>query len=489
METKTVKGNESETIIVIVAVAIIVLFIIAGNYYNTHKYKINQIIIGCIRMQLAVTSFVSQYDETLSKNLKNIEPDELSVKQLWALTSYAGKRLRWLIVPLSLFIGAIIYFKFGKVQRYRRTMDMQMLLKNNVKIFPELAPIVNRKRPITDEPMDEGLWKTARSPIQFALENGLIIDDEGHIVQWHEMIGSNGIAKEGVKALRMKRGLVLDLAKAEYIFATQLGNVFEGPQKLKPHQKALAAALLAYAHSDRAAGISMLNQLSVSFREPAKPEYSKRDLKYHQKLIAAALLVYIHSDKATGIIALSQTFLLLSEPLQNEFAAKRMSRRMVILAALLIYAYSDRTAGIRMLCQLLPLNAPQLNESKDGFVIDTSGADELLRRYSTDHKKLKQHACYTNCWMSALLEFARGKGVIACSKFIWLRPADRILWYALNQCGRRVAWCEAAGVRAHLQVEDDQGKAITTPQVEGAVMALEESLFQSGYIYLKDSKD
>ncbi len=48
-----------------------------------------------------------------------------------------------------------------------------------------------------------------------------------------------------------------------------------------------------------------------------------------------------------------------------------------------------------------------------------------------------------------LLIYAKRKGVLASSQFIWLRPYDRTLWYALNQIGGKATWAEAAGPWAH----------------------------------------
>jgi len=38
-------------------------------------------------------------------------------------------------------------------------------------------------------------------------------------------------------------------------------------------------------------------------------------------------------------------------------------------------------------------------------------------------------------------------------------------------------------VRAHMQAEARQGRAIETPRVESAIIALEDSLVKSGYIF------
>jgi hypothetical protein len=392
------RDTSDQTLLVGIIAALLVMFM-AGFFYNTHKRRINGFFVQYISVQLAAIAPFSDHAATIKGNLNATDPEDISMADIWALAGYAGKRLRWVVLPLTLILAYLVYFSFGRVEQFKRKFTMEALLKNNIKLFPEIAPIVNRPNPITEEPLDSGPWRTARTPLQFALENGLIIDQNRKPVPINKMIGVDGLPLADATILRLEKGLFLDLPRAEHVFVSQLGDVFEGPDKLKPHQKAFAAALLAYAHSDRKAGIEMLNQLSMSFLEtPPK-------------------------------------------------------------------------------------------SSKDVFTIDMSGADALLEKYSADHRELNRHASYTNCWMSALLEFARGKGVIACSMFIWLRPIDRTLWYALNQCGRRVAWPEAAGVRAHMQAEEEKAHMINTPEVEGAVLSLEQHLIEAGHLFMGSSME
>ena len=82
----------------------------------------------------------------------------------------------------------------------------------------------------------------------------------------------------------------------------------------------------------------------------------------------------------------------------------------------------------------------------------------------------------------ALLGEARKKGVLATSQFIWLRPLDRPLWYALNQCGGRAAWTEALAAWAHFQAEEHAGKTLSAPHIDAAVESLKNSLESQGWL-------
>ena len=99
-----------------------------------------------------------------------------------------------------------------------------------------------------------------------------------------------------------------------------------------------------------------------------------------------------------------------------------------------------------------------------------------------NEKCLSIHAAYELPWFMALLNRARQKGVLASSQFLWLRPLDRPLWYALNQCGGRAAWAEGFAPWAHYQAEEKAGKALSEPHVRPAVASLRQALAAQGWL-------
>ena len=76
---------------------------------------------------------------------------------------------------------------------------------------------------------------------------------------------------------------------------------------------------------------------------------------------------------------------------------------------------------------------------------------------------------------SALVEIwnsgRKGGGVLAPARFLWLKPEDRSLWYAIQTFGGNPV-VEAAGIRAHHLAEQQYGFALVTPHVRFAVNAL-----------------
>lgn len=107
---------------------------------------------------------------------------------------------------------------------------------------------------------------------------------------------------------------------------------------------------------------------------------------------------------------------------------------------------------------------------------DTKGTDELLKAYA-DKPAIKQilllHTHQINV-MVATLTAARKKGRLMHANFLWLKPVNRTLWYALCGQGGQSPYWEAAGAWAHAEIEVLMGRKITVPMVAGAVEALRQ---------------
>jgi len=95
---------------------------------------------------------------------------------------------------------------------------------------------------------------------------------------------------------------------------------------------------------------------------------------------------------------------------------------------------------------------------------------------------LARHTAFELPWFMALLTRARKKGVLASSQFLWLRPLDRPLWYALHQCGGRAAWAEGFAAWAHFVAEEKAGKTLNAPNLAPAVTALRDALSAQGWL-------
>ena len=109
---------------------------------------------------------------------------------------------------------------------------------------------------------------------------------------------------------------------------------------------------------------------------------------------------------------------------------------------------------------------------------DFSSGLALFEKYK-DHPEInaimKKHA-YVTTALSALFTAAKSKGVIVTQYFIWLKPMNRTLYYALNNVGRQVSFTECAGVFDHYQHETKLGRPMVKVFVDEAVRGLSDAL-------------
>lgn len=119
--------------------------------------------------------------------------------------------------------------------------------------------------------------------------------------------------------------------------------------------------------------------------------------------------------------------------------------RRALAVAFLAYAGGDKKGCVALL-DAVSLSYREENEQASCPLLEDDDFTNKLKKQWERHasvlneKCLSIHASYELPWFMALLYRARQKGVLASSQFLWLRPLDRPLWYALNQCGGRAAW-------------------------------------------------
>jgi len=129
----------------------------------------------------------------------------------------------------------------------------------------------------------------------------------------------------------------------------------------------------------------------------------------------------------------------------------------------------------------------QFASSAGGGKPNFSGIDEAIQKQIHTpliQEVISRHA-YQYTVMAAMLELARGDGVLSSSDFLWLKPIDRPLWFMLNNTGRQVAFTEVAGAFAHFRAEKLLKRKLTQPLVNEAVTALDLAL--KDIIYTRDA--
>ena len=373
-------------------VAILLILVVIPAIYVAKAGYINGLLLSLAKMQLKAFVPFSEEAHIAWAHISELDPATLTWEQMQGVLRYTGKWVRWPLALLLVLIGAVAIF-MGRTRGLVRRLNMESLLRNNAESFACLRPVVGRgKYLLSPDSYDSGLWRVARTPVQFALEHGLLLDGQGMPFKPEQAL-RKGMASVHLPAYGNAR---LDEAKTLAVLRSQLGNSYTGFEGLSPCRRAVSSAFLAYAGGDKQECVGILDAVSISYAE-------KRG-----KAVCSVLE-------------------------RNDFAQR------------LLTAW----------------------EQHQEILLETS---------------LARHSVYELPWFMALLTRARRKGVLAGSQFLWLRPLDRPLWYALNQCGGRVAWAEGFAAWAHYVAEEKAGKVLHEPHIAPAVVSLRDALAAQGWL-------
>ena len=371
---------------------LILVFVVLPALYIAHADSVNRPLLALAKAQIQVFTLFFDEAQTAWTRIAEADPASLSWETMQKVLHYTGSWIRWPFALLLVLFGVAATF-MGRVGGLVRRFNMESLLRNNAESFPCLRPVVGRgKYLLSPESYDSGPWKIARTPAQFALENELLLNEQGKPFSPEQAL-KNGLPSTELSAWGNAR---LDEKKALAVLTEQLGKSFEGYECFSPCRRALAVAFLAYANGDKKGCVSMLDMVSSSYNE--------------------------------------------------------------------------------------------IDGNVDCPVLTDTAFEKRLKKAWARHKdvlsekNMASHAAYELPWFMALLYRARQKGVLASSQFLWLRPMDRPLWYALNQCGGRAAWAEGFAAWAHYTAEEQEGKALTEPHVAPAVASLKEALSAQGWL-------
>lgn len=151
---------------------------------------------------------------------------------------------------MFLFVGLPLLWLLKKVayanpgQRFKRRLGATTLIKVQAHEWPWVLP--SMKLDLVKEPIDKGAWAMSRNPVEFC------------------------------KHYRLLSGKAVDEERAEKLFASQLGKLWEGPERLNSYQKALFACFIAQLcrnKDDPGGSRDSLRQLSIGMSE-GKPDFS-----------------------------------------------------------------------------------------------------------------------------------------------------------------------------------------------------------------------
>ncbi len=225
------------------------IFATVGVVWALYK---KHMVAAYLKLKLLEISLISYFTNTLDDVHSVIlitDPSTVSLQDLMQIGGAVGNYLRIPFVVLIVILAALVYFG-NSTRVFKRAYQMRDLAQLEKINWPQITPVVNLDLINTD--IDKGPWAMALTPMQFCKRYNLI--DE-----------RRRPAKEG--AMRKERDqleAVLRRGAATRIFTVQLGQLWQGLDKLPLHVRALFAAFAARINSDGKACADLLAKISAS---------------------------------------------------------------------------------------------------------------------------------------------------------------------------------------------------------------------------------
>jgi len=258
--------------VIVFGIAFLFLVVGIGFFYHAHQSGINGAIVGLERDMLLPFTLVSHKARHVYVMLGRYDPGSFTFGQVVNQVAFVGGYWRWILAPATLLLAVPTFLYARRIEKYRRVFDMHSLLGARARTVASIAPVANRERPIFFEPMDEGPWRTARTHLQFALENKLILESGKPVDPKLFLVGGNGrwnqkspLWRKGGERRRAEMRFARQ--RATRIFENQLGGPYKGMLAMPPEYKGLCAAFLLCGHGEKRAGKEFLARMSWSFDE------------------------------------------------------------------------------------------------------------------------------------------------------------------------------------------------------------------------------
>lgn len=345
--------------------------------------------------------YIDQYNR-VATHINQLGLRSLTAHNAKIVYTFLGQTYYFTLLPVVLF-AAWWLWRHPVVMRYTGMLSLDALIQRNLVLYPHIRPAFFHD--LLNEDPDDGPFARALDYRRFAERNGLLLDENDHVVLWRNWFSTSDTPAseppdETGDASKPRipipyPAVALSAPATRDVFAKQLGLIWpkrtELPGDVPPFVRALFGILAARTARDTKAADNALHEMNRSWTE-------RKDGNHKMKCKKALKLV------------------------------------------------------------------PKY--------IGNAEVQDVLQRHT-----------HQNTIMSAMLSTAQLRaGAFHSALFLWLKVVDRPLWYAMNQVGRRVAWPEAGGVRAHMLAENKRGCAISDPVVESAIRACADHLTKESYL-------
>lgn len=231
-------AGQQEGAMGLVWVIVGIFILLWGTWYFAHA-EIVRLFFHLKIFEISIIRFFINVLGDTKQLILSTDPGQVTFSMVMAVADNVGHYLRIPLIIILILMGITLYFKSTSVG-FKQTHNMKSLLKTESQIWHYEAPILNLDLVNTD--IDKGVWAMALTPMSFAKKYKLLK------VKKKSRRSEDRLSRhEKVVAVVLKN-------KASKVFAKQLGRLWQGAEKLKPHEKALYAVFAAKAarHADEA---------------------------------------------------------------------------------------------------------------------------------------------------------------------------------------------------------------------------------------------
>lgn len=240
--------------IVIFFVGVLIALWLSRAYYFPFIFKIKY-------YELLLVNYFVPVDPSLFKQvlLAEYDPQQLTTGEFFAILNLIGNYYKYVCAIILSLFGLIIYLKSPK-HKFIKTYNMSNFRKQEKTNWPQI--IAASKVDLINTDIETGPWASSTNPMDFAKKNQLldiIVNPD-----------PNPLLGELEKTAKLRE------AKARQVFATQLGYIWQGPDNLPIHRKALFAIFAAISNQDRDVAQKLLREFNVSLEFNNTPKFDKK---------------------------------------------------------------------------------------------------------------------------------------------------------------------------------------------------------------------
>lgn len=184
----------------------------------------------------------------LPTEITHLPPDQVAFSQFLDISREVGTYIRYPILVVLVGLACIIYFSHINLQ-FKKVYSMKSLAQSEKCNWPQITPAIDLD--LVNKDIDEGPWAMALSPMQFAKKHHLLQEEKT-------------IAPTMASNFRQQTTVQIRRDAAYHVFALQLGEYWQGVERLSPAAKALFAIFSARANRDREGSLKLLLQIAES---------------------------------------------------------------------------------------------------------------------------------------------------------------------------------------------------------------------------------